>query len=71
MANGTLKKVQNGKEKSNFQKKYFSLLLWVTQQITFQKKNEIHFITLLDSAGLQALLAEGIMDVTLTLKVYI
>ncbi len=29
-------------EKSNFQKKYFSLLLLVTQQLIYQRKNQIH-----------------------------
>ncbi len=42
MAYGKILKVKNGKEKSNFQKKYFSFLLWVTQKLIYQQKNEIH-----------------------------
>ncbi len=42
MAYGKITKVKNGKEKSNFQKKYFSLLLWGTQQLICKRKNEIH-----------------------------
>ncbi len=42
MAYGKITKVKIGKEKSNFQKKYFSLLPWVTQQLIYERKNEIH-----------------------------
>ena len=54
MVYGKMTKVKNGKEKPNFQRKYFSLLLWVTHQLIYERKNE-----------------EGIMDVTLILKIYI
>ncbi len=42
MAYGKITEDKNGKEKSNFQKKYFSLLLWVIQQLIYERKNEIH-----------------------------
>ncbi len=46
MAYGKITKVKNDKEKSNFQWKYFSLLLWVTQQLFYKSKNEIHRLLL-------------------------
>ncbi len=42
MAYGKITKVKNDKERSNYQKKYFSLLLWVTPQLICERKNEIH-----------------------------
>ncbi len=55
MAYGKITKVGNGIEKSNFQKKYFSLLLWVTKRLVYQKKR-MKSTVICYSVGLQALL---------------
>ncbi len=61
LAYGKNTKSLNREEKNYFRENYFSMLLWGTKELLHRKYNE--FLTVyFYSVGLQALLAEGILD---------